>query len=187
MDLVRIENYWLIWSNYYYTNKEKFNITYEELIEVWVESYHALLNTKTCEKLASIDSILRKEYWMFLIVKDAYRSKALYELITKKRYETKWEVYIKKFMNSSWEYRHSSWNTVDVGFCKIWESNEIVVRKQFKDQAEYIRSCALWYFKDSDTSNEKEIYKNRLFIKEMMNSHWFEWVDHEFWHFDLKE
>jgi D-alanyl-D-alanine dipeptidase len=187
MDLVKIDEYWLEWKNWYYANAEKFGITKDELTKLGIVNDYAYLNRHTCELLAQLDKELRNEYELKLIIKDAYRSIWLYKLIREKRIKKEWEQFVKSIFNTLWDFPHASWNTVDVSFVWVNDNRSLLVFEEIDDLMERKNSWRVNYYELSNDVQHKLIHKNRIFIKDMMNKYGFEWIDHEYWHFNLKK
>lgn len=184
MELVCIEDYWLEGKNRYYVNSEKFWITKDELIECWVINDKAYLNKSVCENLKLLNIELISNHWLKLVIKDAYRSEKLYKLIVRKREEKEWKEFVSNSFNTKWDFPHSTWNSVDISFVSIHTWEQLFCVKDIDDINERRKSWRVIYYENSLDKNEQIIHKNRIFMREMMSKYWFEWIDHEYWHFN---
>lgn len=183
LDLKDVSTYWLKWNNRYFINAEKFNITHEELAKVWVVNDRAYLNSVVCEQLVKINKEL-ENYNLEIIVKDAYRSEELYELIIKKRKQKEGEDFVSKIFNTKLDFPHASGNTLDVAFINKDDWKQIKCFKDVENIEERRRSRSVLYCENSNDPEEIEIHKNRIFMRDVMNRYWFIWIDHEYRHFN---
>lgn len=182
--LVPIHDYWLEWKNRYWVNASAFNISYIELELIWILDDIAYLTKECCQKLQDINAELYKS-WLKVIVKDAYRSKELYDLVYQKRITKFWKEETDKILNTR-TYPHATGNTVDVALVSIIDNKPLRMYIPIENREQQVASRALHYYEDSDNDDEIEIHKNRMLLKDIMNKYWFEWIAHEYWHFDLK-
>jgi D-alanyl-D-alanine dipeptidase len=187
LNLVKIDDYGLEWTNRYWVNADRFEITKEELENAWVKDESAYLTVHCCELLSKLDKELREKHKLKLIVKDAYRSKELYDLVRDKRIAKLWKEETDKIFNTKNDYPHSSWNTLDVAFMYLNNDPFIMFKWNIQDRSDLVASRARYFYKDADDEEGKLIHKNRMFMQDMMSKYWFEGIDHEYWHFNLRK
>lgn len=187
LQLVSVDEYWLKGKNRYVINANNFGITKDELLDCLIFDDKAYLNKIVCEKLQLLNEDLKKNYNMEVIIKDAYRSEKLYQLIMYKRSLKEWTEFVQKSFNTKWDFPHSTGNTVDVAFVDLATSQQLECTKEILDNNERRKSRALSYYENSTDKHEQEIHKNRLFIKQMMEKYWFQWIPHEYWHFNYQD
>ncbi len=187
LELVKISDYWLEWKNWYRVNAERFNITHDELRAIGIVDDEAYLNKSTCEKLQQIDQELQ-EQGLHLIIKDAYRSKELYDLVYQKRVEKLWKEETDKIFNSSNTYPHSSGNTVDVTIVHADTKEPLKLYKwDIQDRADLVASWATNFYENATDEEWKVIHINRTTMQNIMSNYGFEWIPHEYRHFNLKQ
>ena len=183
-NLVPIENYWLEGKNWYWENATKFGITARELELLDILDERAYLTEYACLQLQKIDRELRT-IWLRLVIKDAYRSKELYELIYHKRVAALGKEDTDKILNTKGDYPHSTWNTVDVTIVSTSDKKPLQFYLPIENRELQVASRATDYYEKGDSEEEKLVHHNRMILKDIMQKYWFEWIAHEYRHFNL--
>jgi len=123
MKLVNLSDFGIRNINYYWERKERYNLTEVELAAVGLINGQAQVDESIIPKLKMANELL-KPFGFELIVKDAYRSKELYELIRKKRYEIDGQFNTDKTF-SQIKMSHSTGLAVDVSLIDLKTELEV--------------------------------------------------------------
>ena len=129
----------------------------------------AYLNRETCEKLKLINEELL-EHGMQLIVKDAYRSKELYDLVYERRVALFGKEQTDKIFNVR-TYPHASGNTVDVSIIDAKTKLPLKLVLDIADRKAIIESRATDFFANSVDEEEKVVHTIRMTLKNIMNKY----------------
>lgn len=187
LNLKNISDYWLEGKNWYWDRAEKFNITHDELRALWIVDWNAYLNEKTCLQLQKIENELNQE-WLHIVVKDAYRSKELYDLVIQKRILLLWEEDTKKIMNTKNTYPHATGNTVDVTIVDKQTNTPLkLFAWDIQDRADLLASWTTMFYENATDEEWQEIHKNRMLLKNIMEKYGFAGIDIEYRHFNLAD
>lgn len=103
----------------------------------------------------------------------------------KKRKEKEGAEFVKNSFNTKWDFPHASGNSVDIAFVSIKTNEQVLCVKSIEDINERRKSWSTGYYQNSTDSQEQEIHQNRLLMKSMMQKYGFEWIPHEYWHFNF--
>jgi D-alanyl-D-alanine dipeptidase len=168
--------------NYYWNRKEKFNLTVEELRKCGVEGDFAYINEDLIEPLKSVNDDL-KEHGLGIMIKDGYRSPALYQLVKQKRYEIDGKENTDRTLNAE-KMTHASGYVVDVNLYDLETGEELLLwdRKDWPDAA-FID----FYAKKTDEESIKFQTFQTLLIQTMLSKGFELGLKNEFWHFSFKE
>ena len=188
LNLVNLENYNIKSINYYFVKHKQYNITLEELNNIWINDNICKVNKNIAQILKKINEELQN-YWLELLVKDGYRSQELYDLIYHKRIAIEGKEYVDKIFKPI-RAIHSTGNVVDVSIINSITWEEIPMRDDYdelgkkKDSDTIIKSFYTNAFKDSTYNKEQWFHTNRMLLKKVMNEHWFDWINNEYRHFE---
>ena len=83
-DLVYIDNYHLLGSNFYWHKYEAYGMTKEDILQAGLTSDRVQVSEKIIDTLVAIDQEMQKHGWR-LYIKEGYRSEALYKVVYEKR------------------------------------------------------------------------------------------------------
>ena len=182
MNLVYIDEYDLLGSEYYWNNHEKMNITKNELIEIGITDSRILVHKDLIPPLQSVnEAFLTKG--MRLYVKEGYRSKELYELAFRKRVEKFGEKETSRLMNVE-DTPHTTGRTVDVTLWDHKENKEIEMRNK-KDDPE---ALFMDFYREKTDSKSKRYQELQHFMITTMIENGFQIGKlREYFHFSLPE
>lgn len=181
MKLVNVSDFGIKGINYYWEKKEKFNLTEDELASVGVEDNYALVDTSLIPKLLEANKLLRPQGYE-IIVKDAYRSPQLYDLVRKKRYEIDGKANTDKTLSTG-ANPHSSGMAVDINLVNLKTGEEV----EIWDKKDWPNGIFVNYYKNKDDKNSKDYQKLQdLLIKTMTNVGFSLGERKEFHHFELR-
>lgn len=183
LDLVKISEYGLEGKNRYWVNGDRYNVTQDELRAIGITDDQAYLNRRTCEKLQRINEELQ-EHGLQLIVKDAYRSKELYDLVYEKRVKMFGKEQTDKIFNVR-TYPHATGDTVDVSLVNAQTKEQLPLVMNIEDRQALIESRATDFYANSTDEKEQVVHTNRMTLKNIMNKYGFEGIPHEYRHFNL--
>lgn len=187
MNLVNIADYWVRGKLYYVQidNLKKYNISKEDLEEIGIHNDNVYVVEEVVNKLCEINRLLHKE-WLELVVKDGYRSIALYELVYKKRCEIFWKEETDKILNMDRKI-HATGYAVDVSIASVWGTE---LKTKFWSHGEGQKygqeQYSMLFFEHSTDPEEQEMHHNRMKLYNLMTEQWFVlWTLNEYWHFEL--
>lgn len=181
MKLVNVTEYGIKGINYYWERKEKFNLTEEELRSVGVQGNDALVDEILIPKLKEANEIF-KQHCYKMVVKDAYRSPELYQIVKEKRYKIDGKENTDRTFNPV-RMPHASGRVVDINLVDLKTGKEIEMwnKKDWPDGA-FIN-----FYKDKTDSSSKAFQRLQDFMINTMLSLGFQLgLKNEFWHFEYK-
>jgi len=181
MKLVNVADYGIKGINYYWERKSKFDLTEDELCSVGVLANNALVDEILIPKLKEANEIFKKHGYE-LIVKDAYRSPELYQLVKGKRYEIDGKENTDKTFNPV-RMPHSSGKAVDINLVDLKTGIEI----EMWDKKDWPAGAFINFYEDKTDSLSKEFQRLQDFmINTMLNLGFQLGLKNEFWHFEYE-
>lgn len=129
-DLVYIDTFGLLGANFYWNKYEDYGLTKEDILSVGLTSDRVQVHKDIIGALINIDNIFKTKGYR-LYIKEGYRSKALYEMIYKRRVEKFGKEKTDRLLNMG-EMPHVEGKSVDVALWDIQENKEIYMRR-FED------------------------------------------------------
>lgn len=166
--------------NYYWTRKERYNISEEELRAVGVTDGNAYIDKALIPPL-QIANTKCKALGYEIIIKDGYRSPELYQLIQKKRYETRGKEETDKLLNLT-TMPHSTGMVIDINLVDTRTGEELIMRdsKDDSDGAFFID-----YYKNKTDERSQEFQRRQqTMIDIMLESGFSLGTKNEYWHFE---
>ncbi len=125
-ELVYIDDYGLEGSNFYWHKFEAKGMTKEDVLGAGLKNDRVQVHKEIIPALKKIDEIFKGEGYK-LFIKEGYRSKALYEMIFKRRSEKFGKEETERLMNMT-DMPHATGKTVDVALYDLKENKEIYLR-----------------------------------------------------------
>lgn len=181
-DLVYIDEYGLLGTNFYWKHRNKLpNITDKDLEQIGLVDERVLVHKDIIEILQEIDKKFQeKGYRMY--IKEGYRSKELYELIYQKRVEMFGKERTDALLNMQ-VMPHASGKTVDVALWSIKEDKEVFLRNKDDGDGAYFIN----FYKDKDDAQSKHYQELQDLLINTMQEHGFRLgTKREYFHFDYK-
>lgn len=181
-DLVYIDEYGLLGTNFYWKHRNRLpNITDEDLEQVGLIDERVLVHKDIIEILQDIDKKFQeKGYRMY--IKEGYRSKELYELIYQKRVEMFGKERTDALLNMQ-AMPHASGKTVDIALWSVEEDKEIFLRNKDDGDGAYFIN----FYKDRDDAQSKHYQALQDFLINTMEEYGFRLgTKREYFHFDYK-
>lgn len=179
--LVSLLDYGLKGINFYWTRKDRFNLSEAELNSAGVFNDHAYVDEVIIFPLKEANNIFAKHGYE-LLIKDAYRSPELYKLIQQKRYEIHGKEHTDKLLNLE-TMPHSTGRVVDVSLVDIKSGEELM----FRDSADDPEAWFVDFYRDKADERSREFQRLQDLLIETMLSVGFKLGSkREFWHFEFK-
>jgi D-alanyl-D-alanine dipeptidase len=181
MKLVNTKDYGIKGINYYWTRKDKFNLAEDELRSVGVKDNCALVDKRLLPKLKKANEIF-KHYGFEIIIKDAYRSPELYQLVKKKRYEIDGKENTDKTLDSI-GMPHSSGQVVDINLVKLSSGQEV----EIWDKKDWPDGIFIDYYRYKTDAKSIEFQRlQNLMVSTMLSLGFKLGGKKEFWHFEYQ-
>jgi len=182
MKLVNLSDFGIRNINYYWERKDKFNLTEAELTAIGVINGQALVDESLIPKLKMANELL-KPLGYELLIKDAYRSKELYELIRQKRYEIDGRDNTDRTFSQT-KMPHSSGLAVDVNLIDLKTESEV----EMWDKLDWPDGIFIGYYKQrQDPVSKKYQELQDLLIGTMLKAGFRLGEKKEFHHFEVSD
>lgn len=180
-ELVFIDKFGLLGSNYYWRKRDQYNISVEELKAAGLENDRVRLSPDIIKPLQDIDRELQG-HGHRIYISEGYRPNAVYELIYSKRssqFGTKWT---NRLINIK-DRPHTTGKTVDVTLWSIKDNRDLVLRDR-KDGPE---ALLIDFYKDKRDRHAKEYQRLQRLLMNVMLSHGFRTGPlREYFHFNYQ-
>jgi D-alanyl-D-alanine dipeptidase len=166
--------------NFYWTRKERYNLSVEELNAAGVYDEKAYVHQDILTPLLKAQEAF-KSLGYELLIKDAYRSPALYRLIQQKRYILRGKEETDKLLNMV-TMPHSTGTAVDVSLIDLKTGEEIIMRDHADDAdgAFFIN-----YYKDKTDPKSIQFQQYQdILVSTMLAAGFHLGSKEEFWHFE---
>jgi len=181
-DIVNVNEHGIKGINYYWSRKDKFNITEAELRECGVEGDFAYVKEELIEPLKAANNDLQ-ELGIGIMIKDGYRSPALYQLVKQKRYETDGKENTDLTLNTE-TMPHASGYVVDVNLYNLETGEEL----SLWDHKDWPDGAFVDFYRDKTDESSKKFQKLQdLLIQTMVDNGFELGSKNEFWHFGLRQ
>jgi len=180
MSLVRLSDYGIKNINYYWQRRDKFSLTESDLAAVGVTGNDALVEVSLIPKLQQANELLQPSGYE-LIVKDAYRSRELYDLVRQKRYENDGRKVTDQTLSKT-RMPHTTGLAVDVNLVDVKTGQEI----ETWDKADWPDGIFVGYYKDKTGTTSRRYQQLQDLLIDTMQKAGFKLAPKkEFHHFEL--
>lgn len=180
-DLVYIDEYGLLGSNFYWHHRNDKGLTDSDLVEAGLTSERVQVHKDIIDPLISIDKEFQKRGYR-LYIKEGYRSKKLYEMIYKRRVEMFGKEETDRLLNMK-DMPHSLGKSIDVSLRDITGTEEISMR----NKANGTDAMFINFYKDKTDDESKKYQDLQDFVIQTMRAHGFDLgTKNEYFHFDFK-
>lgn len=177
-DLVSIADHGLLGSEYYWDNRERLNITEEELHVVGVDG-RVQVHKDLIGPLQKADKAFQAK-GMRIYIREGYRPDALYELAFRKRKDKFGEEDTRRIMNME-DRPHASGRSVDIVPWDPKENKEIPARKR----EDGVPAMFMDFYKERTDEEGKQYQELQNFMIETMLANGFQiGKRHEYFHFN---
>jgi D-alanyl-D-alanine dipeptidase len=181
-DFVNLNDFNIKGINYYWLNRDKFNISINELNSLGIEGNFAYIKKEVVPNIESVNSDLEK-FGFGVIVKDGYRSPELYKLVKQKRYELDGKENTDRTLNTD-SMPHASGYTVDVNLYELETGEEL----ELWDKDDWPDGIFTNYYSEKNDPKSKKYQElQNLLIETMLRNNFELGSMSEIWHFELVE
>jgi D-alanyl-D-alanine dipeptidase len=180
MNLVKLSDYGIKSINYYWERRDKFNLSEVELNMVGVNGGDAFIDYSLIPRLQEVNKLLNPIGYE-IIVKDAYRSKKLYDLVRQKRYESDGKETTDRTLSAT-RMPHSTGLAVDVNLVDLSTGEEIAIW----DKSDWPDGIFVDYYKNKTDEKSRQYQRMQdLLINTMQKAGFKLAPKNEFHHFEL--
>jgi D-alanyl-D-alanine dipeptidase len=183
--LVKLADYGIEGVSYYWTRRERLGISEEELHNAGVHDEFAYVRPEIVKPLLRADKALRM-FGYRMVVKDALRPAAAYQLAQRKLYEKQGKELTDALLNME-KMPHATGLVVDLGLVELTTGKEVWLRKGEDDKDGAWR---IGYYLGKDDPESLEYQRlQTILIGTMVSAGFVLGSKGEFWHFEylLKE
>lgn len=180
-NLVYIDDYGLLGTNFYWHKYEAKGLTKEDILNAGLTSDRVQVHKDIIDELAKIDEEFQTRGYR-LYVKEGYRSKALYEIIYQRRVEKFGKEETDTLLNMN-DMPHAQGLSVDVA---LWDetANQEVFMRNGDDGTE---ALFIDFYKDKDDKQSKRYQELQEWVISIMQRHSFRLgTKNEYFHFDYR-
>lgn len=182
MNLVKLSDYGIKNINYYWERRDKFNLTEAELAGVGITGNDAVVDYSLISRLKKVNELLKPAGYE-IIIKDAYRSKELYDLVRKKRYKSDGKEVTDKTLSVD-RMHHSTGLAVDVNLVDLNTGKEIAIW----DKLDWPDGIFIDYYRNkTDIKSRQYQQMQDLLIGTMQKAGFNLAPKNEFHHFELSQ
>jgi len=180
MNLVKSTDYGIKGVNYYWTRRERYNLTEAELIAAGLANGDAYIDEGLVEALQHANSEFKKLGYE-IIIKDGYRSPEVYKLVQAKRYAQQGKEVVDSFLNVE-RAIHATGRAVDISLLNLKTGQELY----FRDGKDDPEAFFIDYYKDRTDDAGREFQRRQdMLITIMADCGFVLGTKKEYWHFEL--
>ncbi|MBX4189551.1 hypothetical protein KW785_03095 [Candidatus Parcubacteria bacterium] len=181
-DLVYIDEFGLLGSNFYWHRYDEKGLTEQEIKEAGLTSDRVQVHKEIIEALINVDKIFQQAGHR-LYIKEGYRSKALYEIVYRKRVELFGKEDTDKVMNMR-DMPHATGRSVDVALLDIHTGKEIPMR----NKEDGTSALFIDFYRDKTDEQSKHYQELQNFVLDIMRKSGFELgTKNEYFHFNYTQ
>jgi D-alanyl-D-alanine dipeptidase len=180
-DFVYIDDYGLLGSNFYWHKYANHGLTKEDILSAGVVNDRVQVHKDMIDQLVSVDKELQKKGWR-LYVKEGYRSKALYDIVYRRRVEKYGKEATDALLNLE-GMPHAQGLSVDVAIWDEKENKEVYMRRG-DDGAP---ALFIGFYEGKEGADSKRYQELQDYIAALMLEHGFRiGTKNEYFHFDYR-
>lgn len=181
-EMVRISDHGLLGSNFYWNKYESKGLSRQDVIDAGQTGDYVEVHKDIIEILQKIDKKMQADYGYRLYIKEGYRSKALYEIVYKRRCEKFGKEETDMLLNMK-DMPHALGLSVDVTMWDSTKDKEVYFRNS-EDGAE---ALFVDFYKDKDDEQSKHYQTLQEYLIHTMQDHGFRLGKlREYFHFDYR-
>lgn len=178
-NLVYIDEYGLLGSNYYWEKHQDYGITKEELAKAGVLNGRLLVSSQIIDPLHNVDRAFQSQGYR-LYIKDGYRPQALYDIVFQKRSNRFGQEATNRLVNMK-DKPHSTGKTVDVVLWNQKKNHEVPLR----DNNDGVEALFIDFYKNKSDPKSQHYQKLQEFIISTMLANGFTTgPKNEYFHFN---
>jgi len=180
-DLVYIDEYGLLGSNFYWHKYATHGLSKEDILEARLMNDRVQVSAQIIDKLIAIDAELQKR-GQRLYIKEGYRSEILYKIVYKRRIEKYGKEATDSLLNMD-AMPHALGLSVDVAMWNATEGKEVYMRKG-DDGAP---ALFIGFYKGKEDPESKRYQELQDDLAELMMRYGFRiGTKSEYFHFDYR-
>ena len=180
-DLVYIDEYGLLGSNFYWHKYATHGLTKEDILQAGLTSAQAQVSRKIIDALVSIDKEFQKDGYR-LYIKEGYRSEALYRVVYEKRV-AKYGKEITDTILNVVDMPHASGLTVDVALWDKEDNAEIFLR----NREDGVPAFFVNFYQGKNDPESRKYQELQEYVIGVMMRHGFRLGSkQEYFHFDYR-
>ncbi len=180
-DLVYIDDYNLLGSNFYWHKYETHGLTKEDILGAGLVDDRVQVSKQIIEPLIAADNELQKKGWR-LYIKEGYRSKDLYKVVYEKRIAKYGKEVTDTILNID-TMPHSEGLSVDISIWDTKTDKEIYMRKG----SDGVPAFFTHFYRDKSDEESKSYQELQDYIAKLMMKYGFRFASKkEYFHFDYR-
>ena len=180
-DLVYIDDFGLLGSNFYWHKYAAHGLTKEDILSAGLECDRVQVSKKILDILVQIDADLQKNS-MRLYIKEGYRSQKLYQVIYKRRVEKYGKEETDSLLNLK-DMPHAYGDTVDVALWDVATDKEMYLRSG----EDGVQALFINFYREKDDSEAKKYQELQDYLANLMMKYGFRiGTRREYFHFDYR-
>lgn len=180
-ELVYIDEYGLLGSNFYWHKFAAHGLSKGDILEAGLTSDRVQVDRRIIEALFAINKELEEKGWC-LYIKEGYRSKALYEIIYKRRTEKYGKEETDSLLNME-NMPHAGGFSVDVAIWDKTTDKEVFLRRG----EDGVDALFIDFYKEKNDANSKRYQELQEYLIDLMGRHGFKiGTKREYFHFDYQ-
>ena len=180
-DLVNVREAGVRTDSYYWTRRDYFGLTDEELAATGLTSDQIYVHPAVIEPLRQANTRL-KEQGYEIVVHDGYRSPEFYKLIQQKRYRKHGKEHTDKLLNTE-RMPHATGRVVDINLVNLKTGQEAQLRNKAHD---HLGNQFVGFHRDKPDAQSQRYQKLQdLMVGTMLEAGFTLGVKNEYWHFEF--
>lgn len=180
-DLVYIDEYGLLGSNFYWHKYASHGLTKEDILSVGLVNDRVQVSKKILPVLQNIDTELQKRGWR-LYIKEGYRSRALYEIVYKRRVEKYGAEATDSIFNLE-SMPHAQGLSIDVAIWDPQQNKEVFLRRG----EDGLPALFIGFYRNAKDEDSKKYQELQDYLADIMMRHGFRiGTKREYFHFDYR-
>lgn len=180
-DLVYIDEYGLLGSNFYWHKYETHGLCKEDILNAGLTDDRVQVSKQIIDVLIAVDAEFQKRGWR-LYIKEGYRSEALYKIVYERRVAKYGKEITDTILNIN-TMPHATGLTVDVSIWDIETGTEIFMRKK----EDGVPAFFVDFYRDKLDADSMRCQELQDFVGEIMMRHGFRLASkREYFHYDYK-
>jgi D-alanyl-D-alanine dipeptidase len=181
-DLVYIDEYGLLGSNFYWHKFVNHGLTKEDILSAGVENDRVRVSKKIIDALVAVDAEIQEKGWR-IFVKEGYRSKKLYEIVYMRRVQKYGQERTDALFNMA-SMPHARGCSVDIALWDKKENKEIFMRNGNDGDA----ALFIGFYKNKENKEAKKYQELQEYLISLMQKHGFQTgTKNEYFHFDYAQ
>ncbi len=180
-DLVYIDDYGLLGSNFYWHKYATHGLTKEDIMQAGLKDDRVRVSKQIIDKLAAIDQKLQEKGWR-LYIKEGYRSEEIYKIVYQRRVEKYGKEVTDSILNMN-TMPHALGLSVDVAIWDTKENKEIHMRRS----EDGVPALFIDFYKNKKDEGSQQCQELQDYLGKLMMLNGFRiGTKREYFHFDYR-